>query len=88
MRDLNKKAELIRNMEKELHIGEEGRKPNMYIASLRATLQKYQTGKHQALMANMNSGKKLFNTIHERLAIETNRCLQETDISEERTNGK
>ena len=44
--------------------------------------KKCQTGKCQVMMAYMYTGKNKCTSIHERLAIEMNRCLQETEITE------
>ena len=69
-------------MEKELQEFEEGPNAKLHLHSHRATLKKYQIGKHQAMMAFMDSGFKNFISIHKRLAIEMNRCLEEIDIYE------
>ena len=42
-------------MEKELERLEEGLKAKIHLDSLRATLKKYQIGKHQAVMAYMDT---------------------------------
>ena len=50
--------------------------------------KKYKIGKRQAMMVYMDTGFKIFTTIHDRRAIEMNRCLQEADIPEWMTKGK
>ena len=42
----------------------------------------YQIEKHLTIMAYMDTGSKKSTSIHDRLAIEMNRCLEETDIPE------
>ena len=64
-------------MEKELYGLEKGLKAKILIDLLRATLKKYQIGKWQAMMAYMDTGLK--NSLPStRLAIEMDRCLEET----------
>ena len=68
----NKKDKWIHRIEKELEEPKEGLKMKMLLDSLRATLKKYQIGKHQAMMAYMDSGFKI--PFHERLVIKMNWC--------------
>ena len=61
---------------KELQRLEEGPKAKMHIDSLRATLKNRKTPAHDGYWF------KKFTSIHNRLVIEMNRHLEETDISE------
>ena len=54
----NKKAEWISNMTKELEGLKEGPKAEMLIDLLKTTLEKYRTGKRQAIMEYMVSGSR------------------------------
>ena len=76
------KAEWISNTGKELGELEEGSKAKVHINSLRVTKKKCQTGKHQAMIAYIDSGLKKFTSIHNWLAIEMNWFLQEADVPE------
>ena len=45
-------------------------------------LKKYRIGKIDAMIAHVDSGKKKFTSIFERVDLETNRCLEEARIPE------
>ena len=64
-------------MGKELERLGEGPKTKIHLDSLWATLKKYQTEKHQNVMAYMDTGFKKFTSIHD---IGMIMCLQETDV--------
>ena len=64
-------------MAKELEGLEEGPKAEIHIDLLRTTLKKHQIGKRQAMMAYMDSSSRNSPSF---LALEMNRCLQETDV--------
>ena len=69
-------------MAKELEDFKEEPKAEIHINSLKTTLtQKNQIGKHQVIMKYKDSGLKNFPTIHDRQALEMNRCLQEANVS-------
>ena len=73
-------------MKNELQIHEEGPEEEMRLYSLRAILEKKRN--LHVLMAYIDSGFKKNTSIHNRLAIKMNRCLQETYIPEWMTKGK
>ena len=66
----NEKAKWINNIARELET--EDPKAEIHINLLKMTLKKYQTGKRQAMME--------FTSIHDRLALELNKCLQGTHV--------
>ena len=70
----NKKAEWINDMTRELKGFEEGPNAEIHIELLKKTLKRYQTRKRQDMMEYMK-----FTSIHGRLALEMNRCLQVPD---------
>ena len=77
----NKKAEWISNVEKELEGLEEGTKAEIHIDLHRTALKniKFETPGHNGIKGFWF---KKFHTIHDRLALEINGCLQEVDVPE------
>ena len=67
---------------------EEGPKANIHVDLLRATLKKILNWKTLDFDGIHRFWFKKFTSIHDRLAIEINRCLQETDIPEWMAKGK
>ena len=78
-REHNKKAKSISNKVKGLEGLEEGPKAKIHIDLLRMTLKKNQIGKCHGID---RFWFKKFTTIHDRLALEMNRCLQEAHVPE------
>ena len=74
-------------MKKGLEGLEKGSKAEIHIDLHKTTLKKYQTGKRQAMMEYMVSGLK-FTSIHDRLTLEMNTCLQGEHVPEWMTKGK
>ena len=87
-REHNRKVKWINNMEKELQGLEEAPKAKIRLNLLRATLKKVPNLKTPGHDGIHGYWFKKFTTIHDRLAIEMNRCLEETYISEWMTKGK
>ena len=75
-------------MEKELQEVEKGSEAIIQLECRKQHWKKYLTGKRQVLTACMNLGFKKFESIHERLALEQSRCLEEINIPEWMTIGK
>ena len=75
-------------MEKELQSVKESPKLNIHIDSLKVTLKKIPNRKTLGLDGIHGFWFKMFTSIHDRLAIEMNRCLQEIDIHKWMTKGK
>ena len=67
-------------MEKELQNLKESPTVNIHIDSLRVTLKKIPNWKTQGLNGIHGFRFKKFTFIHDKLAIEMNKCLQERDI--------
>ena len=85
--NITKKAEWISNMEKELEGLEKGPKVKIQIDSLRTTLKKISNWKTPIYDGIHGFWLKKTPSIHDRLAIEMNRCL-EGDIPEWVTKAK
>ena len=87
-REYNRKAECISNIEKELKRLEEGTNAKIHLDSLGATLKKSPNRKTPVNDGIYGYWFKKLTSIHDRLAIKMNRCLQETDIPQWMTKGK
>ena len=85
-REHYKKAEWISNITKELEGLEEGPKAEIHIYLFKTTLKKISNWKTQR--PRWILVKKKLTSILDRLALEMNRCLQETHIPEWMTKGK
>ena len=83
----NEKAEWINNMTRELEELEESLKAEIYIDLLKMTLKisNWKTPGHDGIHG---LGFKKFTSIHDRLALETNKCLQRAHVPEWMTKGK
>ena len=75
-------------MTRELEGLEEGPKAEIHTDLLKTTIKIYQIGKRQAMMEYMVSGFKKLTSIHDRLALEMDRCLQGIHVLEWMTKGK
>ena len=73
-REHKKNAEWINNLENELQRFGEGLTEKIHPNLLRATLKKYQIGKHQTMMAYIDSGEKC-TFFYDRQAIKIKKCL-------------
>ena len=69
-------------MEKELQGLEVGSKAKLHQDSLRTILKRYQNEKHQAMIVYLNTYLKNPFLPWQILAIEMNRCIEDTDIFE------
>ena len=87
-REHNRKAKWINNLGKELERLKEGPKAKIFIDSLWVTLKKNTKLENSWLWWYIDTGLKKFTSIHDRLAIELNRCLQEVNLPEWMTKGK
>ncbi len=76
----NEKAEWIINMTRELEGLEEGPKAEIHIELLKKTLKKISNWKTPGHDGIHGFWFKKFTPIHDRLALEINRCLQEAHV--------
>ena len=86
-REYDKKAESISNVTKDLKRLEEGQKAGIHIDLHKTTLKmlNWKTPGHDGIH---RFWFKKFPTIHDRLALERNRCLQEIHVTKWMTKGK
>ena len=84
----NKKAEWINNITRELEGREEGPKAEMHTDLRKATLKKIPNWKTPGHNGIHGFRFKKFTSIHDRLALEMNKCLQKAHIPEWMTKGK
>ena len=87
-REHMRKAKEINNMGKELEGLEEGTKVKIYLDSYGETLKEVPNWKIPGHDGVYGYWFEKFISIHDRLAIEMNRCQEETDIPEWLTKGK
>ena len=86
MKKHNEKAQWINNMTKELQ-GLEGPKAEIHINLLKTTLKKISNWKMPGHDWIHGFWFKKFTSIHDRLALEMNRCLQGAHVPEWMTKG-
>ena len=84
----NEKAEWINDMTRELEGLEEGPKTEIHIELLKKTLKKISNWKTPGHDGIHGFWFKKFTSIHERLALEMNRCLQDAQVPDWMTKGK
>ena len=84
----NEKAEWINNMTRELERLEEGPKGEIHIELLKKTLKKISNWKTPGHDGIHGFWFKKFTSIHNRLALEMNRCLQDAQVPDWMTKGK
>ena len=84
----NEKAEWISNMTRELKGLEEGPKAEIHIELLKKTLKKISNWKTPGHNGIYRFCFKKFTSIHDRLALEMNRCLQDAQVPDWMTKGK
>ena len=87
-REHNEKAERINNMTKELKGLEEGSKAEIHIDLLKTTLDKISNWKTPVHDGIYGFWFKKFTSIHDRLALEMNKCLLGAHVPEWMTKGK
>ena len=78
----NEKAEWINNIERKLQRLEEGLKAEIHIDLLKTTLKRYQIEKTPGYDGIHGFWFKKFTSIHDRLALEMNKCLQTAHVPE------
>ena len=84
----NENAEWINNITRKLEGLEEGPKTEIHIDSLKTTLQRISNWKTPGSDGIHSFWFKKFNSLHGRLALEMNRCLQGTQVPDWMTKGK
>ena len=84
----NEKAEWINDMTRELEGLEEGLKVEIHIELLKKTQKKISNWKTPGHNGIHGFWFKKFTSIHDRLALEMNRCLQDTQVPDWITKGK
>ena len=84
----NENAEWINNITKELEELEEGPKTEIHIDLLKATLKRISNWKTPGHDGIHSFCFKKFTSIHGRLALEMNRCLQGAQVTNWMTKGK
>ena len=84
----NENAEWINNITRELNGLEEGPKAEIHIDSLKTTLKRISNWKTPGHDGIHSFWSKKFTSIHDRLALEMNRCLQGAQVPEWMTKGK
>ena len=84
----NEKAEWINCMTREVEGLEEGLTAEIHIELLKKTLKKISNWKTPGHDGIHGFWFKKFTSIHDRLALEMNRCLQDEQVPEWRTKGK
>ena len=78
----NEKTEWINNMTRELEGLEEGLKAEIHIDLLKTTLKKMSIGKTPGHYGIYGFCFKKFTSIHDRLALEMNKCLRRAHVPE------
>ena len=84
----NEKAEWINNMTRELKELKEGSKGEIHIELLKKTLKKISNWKTPGHDGIHGFWFKKFTSIHDRLALEINRCIQDAQVPDWMTKGK
>ena len=84
----NEKAEWINDMTRELEGLEEGLKAEIHMDLLRKTLKKISNWKTPGHHGIHGFWFKKFTSIHDRLALEMNRCLQDAQVPDWMTKEK